>query len=68
MNTGNAIGSPFSAAPDTIMPYGIHPLCGFTIANQDNTLFFVANDLTVRRREGQTPVADLDRERSRPCS
>jgi hypothetical protein len=56
VNTGNAIGSPFSAAPDTIMPYGIHPLCGFTIANQDNSFFFVANDLTVRRREGQTPV------------
>jgi hypothetical protein len=56
VNTGNAVGSPFSAAPDTIMPYGIHPLCGFTIANQDNSFFFVANDLTVRRREGQTPV------------
>jgi hypothetical protein len=56
VNTGNAVGSPFSAAPDTIMPYGVHPKCPFTIALQDNTVFFVANDLTVRRREGQTPV------------
>ena len=56
VNTGNATGSPFSAAPDTIMPYGVHPKCAFTIANQDNTFFWVANDLTVRRREGQTPV------------
>jgi len=56
VNTGNATGSPFSAAPDTIMPYGVHPKCAFTIANQDNTFIWVANDLTVRRREGQTPV------------
>jgi hypothetical protein len=56
VNTGNAVGSPFSASPDTVMPYGVHPKCPFTIANQDNTFIWVANDLTVRRREGQTPV------------
>lgn len=56
VNTGNAVGSPFSAAPDTYMPYGVHPACAFTIANQDNSFMWVANDLTVRRREGQTPV------------
>jgi hypothetical protein len=56
VNTGNAVGSPFSTAPDSIMPYGVHPLCGFTIANQDNSFMWVCNDLTVRRREGQTPV------------
>jgi hypothetical protein len=56
VNTGNAVGSPFSAAPDTYMPYGIHPLGAFTIANQDNSFMWVCNDLTVRRREGQTPV------------
>jgi hypothetical protein len=56
VNTGNAVGSPFSAAPDTYMPYGVHPLGAFTIANQDNSFMWVANDLTVRRREGQTPV------------
>jgi hypothetical protein len=56
VNTGNATGSPFSSAPDTIMPYGVHPQCPYSIANQDNSFFWVANDLTVRRREGQTPV------------
>jgi hypothetical protein len=56
VNTGNAVGSPFSAAPDTYMPYGIHPLGAFTIANQDNSFMWVCNDLTVRRRNGQTPV------------
>jgi hypothetical protein len=56
VNTGNTVGSPFSAAPDSVMPYGIHPLGAFTIANQDNSFMFVCNDLTVRRREGQTPV------------
>jgi hypothetical protein len=56
VNTGNATGTPFSSAPDTIMPYGIHPDCPYSIANQDNSFFWVANDLTIRRREGQTPV------------
>jgi hypothetical protein len=56
VNTGNPTGSPFSTAPDTYMPYGIHPLCAFSIALQDNSVFWVANDLTIRRREGQTPV------------
>ena len=56
VNTGNAVGSPFSAAPDTYMPYGVHPLGAFTIANQDNSFIWVCNDLTVRRREGQTPT------------
>lgn len=56
VNTGNATGTPFSSAPDTIMPYGVHPQCPFSIALQDNSVFWVANDLTVRRREGQTPL------------
>jgi hypothetical protein len=56
VNTGNATGTPFSSAPDTIMPYGVHPQCPYSIALQDNSVFWVANDLTVRRREGQTPV------------
>jgi hypothetical protein len=56
VNTGNSVGSPFSAAADTYMPYGVHPQCPYTIANQDNTFIWVANDLTVRRREGQTPA------------
>lgn len=56
VNTGNAVGSPFSAASDTYMPYGVHPQCPYSIALQDNSVFFVCNDLTVRRRNGQTPV------------
>jgi hypothetical protein len=56
VNTGNATGSPFSAASDTYMPYGVHPLGAFTIALQDNSVFWVCNDLTVRRRVGQTPT------------
>jgi hypothetical protein len=55
VNTGNAVGSPFSSAPDTFMETGCHPLCAYSIANQDESVFWVANDLTVRRRNGQTP-------------
>jgi len=56
VNTGNPTGTPFSAASDTYMPYGVHPQCPFSIALQDNSVMWVANDLTVRRRNGQTPV------------
>jgi hypothetical protein len=56
VNTGNATGSPFSTAADTYMPYGTHPACTYAVALQDNSPFWVANDLTVRRRSGQTPV------------
>jgi hypothetical protein len=56
VNTGNATGTPFSAASDTYMPYGVHPQCPFSISLQDNSVMWVANDLTVRRRNGQTPV------------
>lgn len=56
VNTGNAVGSPFSTAPDTYMPYGMHPSCAYSIALQDNSPFWVCNDLTIRRRQGQTPV------------
>lgn len=56
LNTGNPTGSPFSAASDTYMPYGVHPQCPYSIALQDNSVLWVANDLTVRRRNGQTPA------------
>jgi hypothetical protein len=56
VNTGNPTGSPFSAAADTTMPYGVHPQCPYSIALQDNSVIWIANDLTVRRRNGQTPV------------
>jgi hypothetical protein len=56
VNTGNATGSPFSAAADTYMTYGVHPLCPYSVALQDNSVIWVCNDLTVRRRNGQTPT------------
>jgi len=56
INAGNPVGTPFSAAPDMFMEIGCHPQCGYTVANQDQSIFWVANDKTVRRRNGQTPV------------
>lgn len=55
VNQGNAAESPFGSAPDTFMQIGCHPSCGYTIALQDQSVFWIANDLTVRRRNGQTP-------------
>jgi Concanavalin A-like lectin/glucanases superfamily len=56
VDAGNATESPFAAAPDAFMQIGCHPNCGYTIALQDQAVFWVANDLTVRRLNGQTPV------------
>lgn len=56
VNTGNPTQSPFSAAPDGFMQLGAHPQGGYTVALQDQSVFWLANDLTVRRRNGQTPV------------
>jgi hypothetical protein len=55
-NAGNPVGSPFSAAPDTFMEIGCHPDCAYCIGNQDQSIFWIANDRTVRRLNGQTPV------------
>ena len=55
VDAGNAVGSPFASAPDTFMEIGCHPSCAYTIANQDQAVFWVASDKTVRRRNGQTP-------------
>lgn len=54
-NSGNPTGSPFSSAPDGFMQIGIHPDCGYTPALQDQSVMWVAQDCTVRRRNGQTP-------------
>jgi hypothetical protein len=56
VNTGNATGTPFSTAADTYMPYGTHPQGAYAVCLQDNSPFWLCNDLTVRRRSGQTPV------------
>lgn len=55
VNSGNAIGTPFTAAPDTFIEIGAHPDCAYAIANQDQSVLWVATDRTVRRRNGQTP-------------
>lgn len=56
VNAGNPTGSPFASAPDGFMQQGCHPSCAYTVALQDQSVFWVANDLTVRRRNGQTPL------------
>lgn len=56
VDAGNATESPFAAAPDAFMQIGCHPNCGYTIALQDQAVIWVANDLTVRRLNGQTPI------------
>lgn len=56
IDSGNPQESPFANAPDTFMQIGCHPSCGYSVQLQDQSVFWVANDLTVRRRNGQTPV------------
>lgn len=56
VDAGNAQESPFAAAPDAFMQIGCYPSCGYTVALQDQAVMWVANDLTVRRLNGQTPV------------
>jgi hypothetical protein len=56
INVGNPVGTPFSSAPQTFMEMGCHPLAGYSVNLTDNTLIWVANDKTVRRKNGQIPV------------
>lgn len=56
IDAGNAVGSPFSAAPDGFIQLGCALQGGYTIAIQDQALHFLANDLTIRRLTGQTPT------------
>lgn len=56
INVGNAVGTPFSSAPDTFMEIGAHPLAPYAIAKQDQSIFWIANDRSIRRRSGQTPT------------
>lgn len=55
LNVGNPVGTPFSTAPQSFVELGCHPLGAYTIALQDQALFWVASDKTVRRKSGQTP-------------
>lgn len=52
-NTGIA-GFPFERAINGLIEIGC--LEGRTIAKQDNSIYWVANDFTVRRLEGTTPI------------
>jgi hypothetical protein len=55
INVGNPVGTPFSTAPQSFIEIGCHPQAAYSVALQDQALFFVANDKTVRRKNGQTP-------------
>jgi len=54
IDTGNAVNSPFSSAPNNFIELGC--INGNTVTKQDQTIFWVANDRTVRRQQNQTPV------------
>lgn len=58
VNTGGSstVGSPFSNAPDGYMQMGMLPGAAYTAVVQDNAPFWLANDRTIRRLNGQTPV------------
>lgn len=56
INVGNPVGTPFSTAPQSFIEMGCHPQAAYSIALQDQALFWVANDKTVRRKNGQTPM------------
>lgn len=56
INVGNPVGTPFSTAPQSFIELGCHPLAAYSVAMQDQALFWVASDKTVRRKNGQTPT------------
>lgn len=56
VNAGNPTGTPFASAPDSFMTQGCHPDAAYSIAIQDQAVIWLANDRTIRRRNGQTPV------------
>ena len=56
INVGNPVGTPFSTAPQSFMEMGCHPDAAYSIALQDQSIFWIASDKTVRRKNGQTPV------------
>lgn len=55
INVGNPVGTPFSSAPQSFMEMGVHPDAAYSIAGQDSAIMWVANDKTIRRKNGQTP-------------
>jgi hypothetical protein len=53
-NAGNPIGSPFSRSPSGFLEVGC--ASGKTLAKIDNTVFWLADDATVRRLIGNNPT------------
>lgn len=56
VNVGNPVGTPFSTAPQSFVELGCHPQAAYSVALQDQAIFWVASDKTVRRKSGQTPT------------
>jgi hypothetical protein len=54
--TPGTTNSPFTNAPDGYMELGMLPGTAYATVKQDNSLFWIASDKTVRRLNGQTPV------------
>lgn len=54
VDAGNSVNSPFSSAPDNYMDMGC--AAGYSVVKQDQSVFWIANDRTMRRRDGQTPI------------
>lgn len=54
LDVGTSPGTPFASVPDTFMQIGC--AAGYSIAQQDQSVFWLANDRTVRRMNGQTPI------------
>lgn len=53
IDAGNTTNTPFASAPQNFIELGC--AAGNTICKQDQTLFWLANDRTVRRKNGITP-------------
>lgn len=54
IDVGNSVGSPFASAPDNFVEIGA--IGAYCIAKQDQSVFWLATDRTVRRKMGQTPL------------
>lgn len=54
IDVGNTVGSPFGSAPDGFVELGC--AAPYSVAKQDQAPFWLATDLTVRRKSGQTPL------------
>src|SRR5690606_7719900 len=53
-NAKNPTGSPFSRTPNGLLEIG--SAAPYGLAKQDNAVFWLASDLSVRRLNGPTPV------------